>query len=75
MTSPQVVTPECFNRGPVEQLPWIPAKHMGDGLWIQHYAVSCRWNSMSRMRHANGLDESIEQPPLFGGKTHKRRQQ
>jgi hypothetical protein len=34
MTFPQVVTPECFNRGPVRNSPGFPLKACGDdGLW------------------------------------------
>jgi hypothetical protein len=30
MTFPQVVTPECFNRGSSPKFAWIPAKSMRD---------------------------------------------
>jgi hypothetical protein len=53
------------------------AKAVSDPYRTMDSTLRCqlRMNSASRVRRANRVDECIEEPSLFGGKTHKRRQQ
>ena len=63
MTFPQVVTPECFNRGSSPKFAWIPAKkHAGmtdsGGATNHHYAASCGELTPKRLnRSVNGKEK------------------